>query len=334
MLKNKLTIIDADSIIYTIAYRFKNSKVAKLVEINTSKFISDILVNSNSTHYLGFYGSKEEGAADNFRFDVYNKYKANRPPTPDFVIKWRPLIHKVFKDKWGFIPVEGMEADDAVAICHAEYINDYEITVATADKDLRQLADITFYDFNKHKTDKIDKFTAAYNINKQLLMGDTSDNIPGLPGIGKVNAAKLLTDCTSIYGLQRKVILTYKTIAETLRKKESSRLADKIKLALKEDVIEEEYADYKGLQGARLERRIRINLTTQLATYMDLIIPGGWKTYYKQQRSLLLMLTKPNEYFTIPQVLDNPLISLIDTNEQIVENQTQAESNINDFLTI
>lgn len=330
MSKNNLTIIDADSIIYTVAYRFKNSKAAKMVEISVNKFISDILINSKASHYLGFYGSKEDGAKDNFRFDVYEKYKANRPETPEFVIKWRPLIHKTFKEKWGFIPIDAMEADDAVAICHNAYIDEYNITVATADKDLRQLADITFYDFNKHKTDKIDAFTAAFNINKQLLMGDTSDNIPGLPGVGKVSAAKLLADITTIYGLQRKVISTYVSKETELYKKEAIKLAKTIKACLSMDPVPEEYDVYKGLHGARLDRKIRINLVKQLTLYMNTVMPGGWKTYYKQQRSLLLMLTAPTIDFELPEVLENPLSELIDTSNQ----EVVSKVSVDDFLTI
>ena len=327
-MQKKLTIIDADSIIYNVAYRFKKSKASKMLEMSVNKFISDILINTKADVYLGFYGSKEPNAKPNFRFDVYEKYKGTRPETPDFVVKWRPIIHKLFKEKWGFIPVDAMEADDAVAICHEYYLDTYAITVATADKDLRQLRNITFYDFNKHKAENIDTLQAIKNISKQLLMGDTSDNIPGLPGIGKVTAQKMVDECNSAFSLIRMVISEYIEREAILKEKEGIKLTKIIKA----DILENEEnsaSEYYKLSTARIDRKIRISLASKLDVYINTIMPGGWKQYYIQQRALLLMLTKPTEDFSVPNVLDSPLADL----NAVVMPVTKQE-NINAFLTI
>ncbi len=56
---SKLLIFDADSPIFTVAWRFRNRKTGNLVKLNINKFISDVLRNCNADDYIGFYGAKD-----------------------------------------------------------------------------------------------------------------------------------------------------------------------------------------------------------------------------------------------------------------------------------
>lgn len=338
-MSKRLTIFDSDSIIFIVAYQFRNKKSAKMVEMHTSKFITDILANSKATHYVGFFGSKMDGAKPNFRYDVDPNYKANRPPTPDFVVKWRPTILKCFEEKWGFIPVEGMEADDAVAITHNYYKDQFdEMVIVSADKDLKQLPNSIFYNMNKHQMTKISEFDAYKNLALQMLTGDKStDNIPGLPGIGPKKAEVILKDCDSIESLKRGVIRAYSNIEETQRDKVLKAINKEIKGELGVLVLnnEELPAEYKGLSGARLDRRIRINTAKKVSQEMSKFMPGGWKDYLRQQSKLLAMLTEAPDFFTVPVVQDSPMASLVEGIATTSNNTSSTEvAQLDDFLTI
>ena len=333
----RLIIFDADSIIFTVAWKFRTKKVSNFVKINTNRFISDVLRNSNADDYIGFYGAKDEGDEitykPNFRYKVYSDYKANRPPTPEFVKKWRPVIHNEFKNNWGFLPVEGMEADDAVAIAVEKHRNAYdEIIVATFDKDLKQIPNITYYNMKKHTIQKITKDMANKNFYIQMLMGDYGDNVPGIKGIGKEGAPKILKNCITEYSLFNTTVREYKKVADVISTKKLSELIKEVSDMLSNVEIDSSNSEYKGLSGPRLERKIRINSKQIIKDAIDEVMPGGWKVYFKQQYDLLRLLTKETEDIVIPDVQVNPKKS----NDVDVDKNVAAiagSNHIDDFLT-
>ena len=300
----KLIIFDADSIIFTVAWHFRTKKVANLVKMSTNKFIADVLKHSNANDYIGFFGAKSEDDAEfkpNFRNEVYSGYKANRPPTPDFVQKWRPVIHKEFEETWGFLPVEAMEADDAVAIAVEKHRKDYdEIIVATFDKDLKQIPNVVFYNMREHKMEDITKDAANKNFYIQMLMGDSSDNVPGLKGVGKVGAQKILANCVTEYSLFRTTVKEYKKSADYVADKKLVEMTKEVMAMLNDVEVDSTQSEYFGLTGAKLERKIRINSKALIKDAIDDIMPGGWKAYFNQQYKLLRLLTQETEDITIP----------------------------------
>jgi len=334
----KLIIFDADSIIFTVAWKFRTKKSNNLVKLNTNKFISDVLRHANADDYLGFYGAKDDGDIDtelkiNFRYEIDPKYKANRPITPDFVIKWRPIIHNEFKSNWGFLPVEGMEADDAVAIAVEKHRKDYdEIIVATFDKDLKQIPDITFYNMREHKMEKITKENAAKNFYTQMLMGDSTDNIPGLKGVGKAGAVKILKDCTTEFSLFRTTVREYKKAFDNVINKKLAFITKEIKDQLADVEIDTSESEYLNLSGLKLERKIRINNKQILNAEADKLMPGGWKAYFNQQYQLLRMLTKETDDIVIPEVQKSPVKKVDD--DSVFNNQKAISGDDMDkFLT-
>jgi DNA polymerase-1 len=140
----------------------------------------------------------------NFRSEIYPEYKANRSTAPEeLTIQmpfFRPLVDAF---RWPVLAIEGVEADDVIAtlVCRARE-RGWEVVVYSADKDMMQLVGegVQVIDAMRQHT-----FTRAAVIEKfgvppeqiadfLALVGDTSDNIPGVEGIGKVTAAKLLTE--------------------------------------------------------------------------------------------------------------------------------------------
>lgn len=156
-----------------------------------------------------------------FRSEIYPEYKATRKAMPNELILQIPLI-KDACDKFGFYKVEkaGFEADDIIAT-YAKKINDQQINIISSDKDLMQLMskNITIYDPMKRKyitnEDVIKKFGVPPDkvLDVLSLMGDTSDNVPGVPGIGKKTAATLINE----YGSLDNLIANIDTLPQSKR---------------------------------------------------------------------------------------------------------------------
>jgi hypothetical protein len=125
---------------------------------------------------------------DNFRYKVATTrpYKGNRDkshrPTHEEAIK------DYIKSTWTTVISDGEEADDAMAIAQCK-IGPMESVIITPDKDLDMIPGLK-YDFVQDEPYSITEEQGIQNFCMQLLMGDTTDNIPGLPGIGKAKAYK------------------------------------------------------------------------------------------------------------------------------------------------
>ena len=133
------------------------------------------------------------GGTNNFRYDIAPDYKANRDGMP------KPVHLQALTDyaiRKGAIVPDGYEADDSVAIRAWEHLNaGTNFVIAGIDKDLRQIPG-WHYNYGKGNPPfEIDPTTAEFNFYVQLLMGDSSDNIPGIKGVGIKTAEKLLATC-------------------------------------------------------------------------------------------------------------------------------------------
>ncbi|MEC8751319.1 MAG: 5'-3' exonuclease H3TH domain-containing protein, partial [Pseudomonadota bacterium] len=143
-------------------------------------------------------------ARKTFRNDVYKEYKANRPPPPDELIPQFALIREAVRAfNIACIEMEGYEADDLIATyTRLAREQDANVTIVSSDKDLMQLVgpNIKMFDPMKNKDigveDVIEKFGVGpqHVVDVQALAGDTSDNVPGVPGVGIKTAAQLINE--------------------------------------------------------------------------------------------------------------------------------------------
>ena len=312
----QLIIFDADSIIWTIGYKFRNKKVKNLMLISLNNFIKEVIENSKATHYMGFFGSKAADRVPNFRYAIDSKYKAQRPPEPDWITKWRPVITAEMESKWGFVAVDGLEADDAVAICAKHYKDDYKIIVASVDKDLKQIPNVTYYNYSKHTTEEIDEISSMREFCIQMLSGDSADNIKGLYKIGPIKAKNHLAMCGSISELTWTVIRTYIAHEEELQQKAIRSLKANITKELTDT------GQLKGKTDKQKERMVRLQLAHRVDEEVEERMPGGWKAYFRMQYSLLKLLTDAPDDFTIPDPTENDLVTAED---ELSENITSDE---------
>ncbi len=143
-------------------------------------------------------------AEPTFRSSIYSEYKTHRPPPPDDLQLQLPLIRQAVEAL--AVPalcLPGYEADDIMAtVARAAAARGLEVLLCTADKDCRQLIDdhVRLYNLRKQEAIGREELLADWGITPeqvvdlQTLVGDSVDNVPGVPGIGVKTAAKLLQE--------------------------------------------------------------------------------------------------------------------------------------------
>ncbi|MBP9085375.1 MAG: DNA polymerase I [Kofleriaceae bacterium] len=146
-----------------------------------------------------------------FRTEMYPAYKAHRPPTPEDLVIQMPYFRRVVEALgWPVLSIAGVEADDVIAtLVHKARAIGSEALILSADKDLMQLIGdgVSMYDSLGQKTYHRDDVIAKFGVPPErvgdflALVGDASDNIPGLEGVGEKTAAKLLAEYPSIDAL-------------------------------------------------------------------------------------------------------------------------------------
>ena len=150
------------------------------------------------THFAVIFDS----ARKNFRNEIYQEYKANRAEAPDDLAPQFEYIRKSVKAfNLPSVELVNYEADDLIATYAKKIVSaGAKVTVISSDKDLMQLVSekIRLYDPMKNKVigekEVLEKFGVKPNqvVDVQSLAGDTSDNIPGVPGIGIKTASELI----------------------------------------------------------------------------------------------------------------------------------------------
>src|SRR5690606_7038680 len=138
-----------------------------------------------------------------FREEIYPAYKANRDAQPEDLSAQLPAVRELV-DAYRFpvLEVEGVEADDVIATLVARLPDDWRVTILSTDKDLMQLVDdrVQLLDTMKDRrygpAEVEERFGVppARVLDVRALVGDPSDNIPGVRGIGDKGAAKLIAE--------------------------------------------------------------------------------------------------------------------------------------------
>ena len=211
----KILLIDAMGLIFRAYYAMIKSPRFTTKGLNTSAMLGftnslyEVLKNEKPTHVAVAFDT----GAPTFRHVEYEHYKENREATPDDIVISIPYIKRILDAfQITMVGIDGYEADDLVGSLakHAE-IEGFEVLMLTSDKDYGQLVSehIKMYKPGKFGQPAeilgVTEICEKYKIERpeQLidmlgLWGDSSDNIPGVPGIGQVRAQKLLANYGSI----------------------------------------------------------------------------------------------------------------------------------------
>ncbi len=194
----------------------------------------------------------------NFRNDIYPQYKAHRPPAPEELIPQFPLIRDATRAfNVACIEMEGFEADDLIATYARQAVQaGGDVTIISSDKDLMQMVEpgIAMLDTMKNKRigpdEVFEKFGVKPDkvIDVQSLAGDSTDNVPGVPGIGVKTAAELITT----YGDLDTLLARASEIKQPKRREKLIEFAEQARISrqlvtLKQDVPVEVALDQAGV---------------------------------------------------------------------------------------
>ncbi|HEM6182790.1 TPA: DNA polymerase I [Streptococcus suis] len=225
MKKNKLLLIDGSSVafraffaLYNQIDRFKNANGLHTNAIYGFNLMLDHMMKRiEPTHILVAF----DAGKTTFRTEMYADYKAGRAKTPDEFREQFPFIRQML-DAMGIQHYElaQYEADDIIGTLDkmAERTDiPFDVTIVSGDKDLIQLTDEnTVVEISKKGVAEFEEFTPAYLMEKmgitpvqfidlKALMGDKSDNIPGVTKIGEKTGLKLLTEFGSLDGIYENI---------------------------------------------------------------------------------------------------------------------------------
>ncbi len=208
----KLYLIDGTALLYRAHFAFIKNPLINSKKMNTSALFGVVnsflyLVKSKDAEYLAISFDRKPPT---FRHAIYEAYKAQRPPMPDDLVAQIEPVKRFFH-LIGLpeIGLDGYEADDVLGTLAERYKAQMEVVMVTSDKDYCQLVDerATLFDPMKNVSLNPDAVFARYGVSPQqfidylALVGDASDNIPGVRSIGPKTAEALLKQYGSLDGI-------------------------------------------------------------------------------------------------------------------------------------
>ena len=227
-MKNRIFVIDGSSYLYRAYHAMPPLSTSSGQPTGAVKGVTNMLMNlkkdSEGSPIIVVFDAKGK----TFRSDIYSEYKANRPPMPDDLRDQLAPVKSICR-AIGFplIEIEGVEADDVIAtISEMAKKAKYKCVISSLDKDLMQLVEdphISMMDTMKHKIfneeSVLEKFGVKPNQIRDLLalVGDASDNIPGVPKVGQKTAAKWLNQYGDLNSIKENAESIKGVVGENLR---------------------------------------------------------------------------------------------------------------------
>lgn len=322
---NKLLLIDGNSIMNRAFFGLPLLTDSKGRYTNAVFGFLNILLRTiedeRPSHVLIAFDTK----APTFRHKEYSEYKGNRGGMPEELVLQMPLIKETLgKMNIAMYEQEGIEADDILGTMSLSFEKEGEVTILSGDRDMLQLAsDQTKISIPRTKAGqtttehyKFKDFLDAYGftptqfIDVKGMMGDTSDNIPGIPGIGEKTAHKFIIEYQSLEGLYDNV--------------------DKLKGKVQEKVMSNKELAFLSRSLATIKRDCSLNITideTQLHNYLT---PEAFDQF--KELNFTKLLSK-FDFTQIESAKDTPELeatvfkdfsAFIDAIEQIPEEATVA----------
>lgn len=278
-------LIDGSSYIYRAFYAMRDLSTSKGLPTNATYILARMLskiLKEKAPEYISFI---LDSKGPTIRHEIYEEYKAKRQKMPGSLQVQIPYILELI-DAFG-LPIlqkEGYEADDIIATLTRRFKDKARVVIVSGDKDLMQLVgdNVTIWDTLKDKIFDPDGVKEKYGVGPEYIsdllaiMGDSSDNIPGVPGIGQKGAINLISKMGHL---------------EDIIKRADEIETPKIKHAIKENIDKARF----GFELVRLDKDIDIEADlTQLSLKqkdMDKLIPLFEKLEFK---ALLKEITGEN----------------------------------------
>lgn len=312
----KLFLLDAYALIYRSYYAFIKNPRVNSKGFNTSAIfgfvntLEEVLKKENPTHIAVAF----DPSGPTFRHEAYEAYKAQREETPEDIKLAVPIIKDII-DAYNIkrIEVPYYEADDVIGtIAKKAEKENIKVYMMTPDKDYGQLTSQNIFMYKPRYSgsgfdildDKL--IMQKYNISSPLLMidllglmGDTSDNIPGCPGVGPKTAEKLISEFGVIENILEHTSEIKGSLKEKLENNKEQIIFSKFLATIKIDVpieFEKEEFERKDVNEEKLEK---IFSELEFRSLLERVLK---KTNYTEKTGL----KNATQGFLFEEFMDNP----------------------------
>ena len=235
---NTIYLVDGNSYIYRAYHAIGYLSNSKGLRTNAIFGFTKMLLKLFDDKNPEYAAVALDAKGPTFRHKIYDQYKATRPPMPEDLVEQLPHIRSIIE--WlgvKMIEMPGFEADDIIGtLAKMGEEKGYNIVVVTGDKDFRQIISnkTSLWDTMKDKVTDLDALHAEYGLEPDQvidlmgLSGDTSDNIPGVRGVGEKTALSLIRDFGSLESVYEHLgEITKKKLKENLESSHENALLSK-----------------------------------------------------------------------------------------------------------
>lgn len=230
-------LIDGHAFIYRFYYAFRDMQRSDGFPTNALYMFLRMLMNILKNEKPEYMGVFFDGKGPTFRHEMYEPYKAQRPAMPeDLAMQLDPAHDAVKVLGINMMVADGVEADDCMASVAARMKAERPVVIVGADKDLKQCLGERVFMWDpgskKEKLTSLADFRAETNLEPdqwpdfQALIGDSADNIPGVPGIGPKTAAKIMEQFPTLEALRDAVAAGEGDFKPAMRKKLEANIDD------------------------------------------------------------------------------------------------------------
>ena len=222
-----LFLMDGTAFIFRGFYAYQNMARSDGMPTNalfiTARIVLKLLREEKPSRFLFIM----DGKGPNFRHELFPAYKAQRGPTPEGLVAQLAPVRELLETLG--LPVlvsSGCEADDCIASLTARFRKERPVVILGADKDLKQCLgeNVTLWDpgSKEEKITTLQSFREESGMEPsswpdyQAIIGDSSDNIPGIPGIGPKTATELFSQFSSLEEIRDRLVAVPPKIAKKL----------------------------------------------------------------------------------------------------------------------
>jgi len=292
-------LIDGNNIVFRAYYAFQNQRLKTSDGVATGALYGFLrmLLKMLKDRQPDLIAVAFDTSRDTFRRRMYPEYKAKRKPTPPDLLEQLPLAHKaVAALNIRILTRDDYEADDLIGSAAKSLAKSHKVTVVTGDRDLLQLIDdnvlVELCQKGVTDTREIDvaEFNKEYGFNPRgiielkALMGDSSDNIPGVKGIGEKKGLALIQQFRTIENL-------YSSLDEVDNDKMRQKLADDREMAFLSHDLATIRCDLKVFDSPDEFRWNPDNLSS--ASFVDFLSRYEFGSLYKEFAGHTLPSRKP-----------------------------------------
>jgi len=230
-------LVDGHAFIYRFYYAFRDMQRSDGFPTNAVFMFLRMLLNILKNEKPEYMGVFFDGKGPTFRHELFEPYKAQRPKMPEDLAMQLDPAHEVVKLLGMHMTIsDGVEADDCMAAVADHLKGQHPVVIVGADKDLKQCLDERVYLWDpgsrKEKLTSLEDFRKETGLEPdqwadfQALIGDSADNIPGVPGVGPKTAVKIMAQYPTLEELRDAVNAGEGDFKPAMRKKLEANMED------------------------------------------------------------------------------------------------------------